>query len=268
MHEPVAIIGMGEMGELFARGFLKLGHPVYPVLRGISMADAARTVPEPELVIVAVGEDDLDAVLAAVPAAWGNRLALLQNELLPHAWERHAIANPTVIVVWFDKKKGRPFVAVLPTPVAGPQAHRVSQALQAVDVPCYPIAPTELLFELVKKNLYILTINIAGLRLRQFATVGELWRDHRALAEAVAHEILDIQEWLAGTPLPRERLLEGMLKGFDGDPDHICTGRTAPKRLRRALATARTAGLAVPTLTAIERDVFAPTRPETLNRTG
>lgn len=255
MQEPIVIIGMGEMGELFARGFLKQGHPVVPVLRGTPLIEAARVVPEPALVIVAVGEDDLAAVLGAMPHAWRNRLTLLQNELLPRDWERHGVADPTVVVVWFDKKKGRPFVPVLPSAVAGPHAQGVIEALRVLEIPCYPVPRAELLYELVRKNLYILTINSAGLRLPPGGTVSDLWHHHRALAEAVAGEILDLQAWLTGTDLPRERLLQGILQGFDGDPDHICTGRTALKRLRRALATARAAGIAVPTLAAIEREL-------------
>jgi hypothetical protein len=255
MPEPIVIIGMGEMGELFARGFLKLGHPVYPVLRGTRLCDAARVVPEPLLVVAAVGEDDLDPLLTVMPETWKGRLALLQNELLPHDWMRHGIADPTVIVVWFDKKKGRPFVAVLPTPVSGPQAQRVTEALEALEIPCYRVAPSELLYELVRKNLYILTINIAGLKLPPGSTVSALWTHHRALAEPVANEILDIQQRLAEAPLPRDRLLQGMIEGFAGDPDHMCTGRTARQRLQRALSTAHADGIPVSTLEAIAREV-------------
>jgi hypothetical protein len=39
MSKIIVIIGMGELGELFARGFLKLGHPVYPVLRNMQLSD-------------------------------------------------------------------------------------------------------------------------------------------------------------------------------------------------------------------------------------
>lgn len=246
MKKPVVIIGMGEMGDLFAQGFLKTGHPVYPILRGMEMAAMAREMPEPELVLVAVGENDLDPVLETLPPVWHGRLGLLQNELLPRDWQRHGISDPTVIVVWFDKKKGRPFVAVLPTPICGPKASLIARALQAIEVPCHEIPAEELLYELVRKNLYILTINIAGIRAG--GTVSELWANHRALAEAVAREILDIQEWLTQAELPRERLMAGMLEGFAGDPNHICTGRTAPMRLQRALKHAREAGISTPVL--------------------
>jgi hypothetical protein len=249
MKKPVVIIGMGEMGDLFARGFLKIGHPVYPILRDMEMAAMARGIPQPELVLVAVGENDLHPVLEAMPAQWDGRLGLLQNELLPRDWQRHGISDPTVIVVWFDKKKGRPFVAVLPTPISGPKASLIAEALQAIEVPCHHIPPEELLYELVRKNLYILTINIAGIRTG--GTVSELWANHRELAEAVAGEILDVQEWLTQSKLPRERLMAGMLEGFAGDPNHICTGRTAPVRLQRALRFAREAGISTPALDAI-----------------
>jgi len=255
MNKPVIIIGMGEMGELFARGFLKLGFPVYPVLRGQSLERIAQEVTDPELVLVAVGEDGLDPVLTELPIAWRSRVALLQNELMPRDWQRYGLIDPTVIVVWFDKKKGRPFVSVLPTPVAGPQAGLVIRSLQIIDVPCWEIPDTELLYQMVRKNLYILTINIAGMRTG--GTVSKLWQHHRELAEGVAGEVLAIQAWLAGQPLPSERLMTGMLEGFDGDPQHICMGRSAPVRLRRALKHAREAGIATPWVDGIAADEAA-----------
>jgi hypothetical protein len=258
MKSPVVIIGMGEMGELFAAGFLKSGYPVYPVLRGMDPALVASEVPEPEFVLAAVGENDLAPLLDSLPETWRGRLGLLQNELLPPAWQAHGIIDPTVIVVWFDKKKGRPFVAVLPTPVCGPHASLVLDALRAVDVAAHAIPAGELLYELVRKNLYILTINIAGLVTG--GTVSELWSRHRELAEKVAGEILAVQAWLARSVLPRERLMAGMLEGFAGDPQHICTGRSAPARLRRVLEHARAAGIETPIL----RDISAQSaaRPE------
>jgi hypothetical protein len=245
---PVVVIGMGEMGELFARGFLKRGHPIFPILRGMPLHQQSVLVPAPALVVAAVGEDDLDPLLVEMPPVWRNRVALLQNELVPNDWQRHGIDDPTVIVVWFDKKKGRPFVPVLPTPVAGPAAALVVDALTAIEVPSYTVPREDLLYQLVRKNLYILTINIAGLGLPAGATVSQLWERHRPLAESVAAEILSLQEWLAASKLPRERLIQGMLEGFTGDPNHICTGRTAPQRLRRALRIAQSAGITVPEL--------------------
>jgi len=248
MKKPVVIIGMGEMGELFAKGFLKIGHPVYPIIRGMDWVSVVAEIPEPELVLVAVGETALPPLLESLPEAWRGSLGLLQNELLPGDWQGHGIIDPTVIVVWFDKKKGRPFVAVQSTPVCGPKAGLIIQSLAAIEVPCHEIPPQELLYELVRKKLYILTINIAGLKLPPGGTVSELWQHHRVLAESVAGEILTIQEWLSQTPLPRQRLMAALPEDFECDPEHICKGRTAPERLQRSLDIAKAAGISVPTL--------------------
>ena len=45
--------------------------------------------------------------------------------------------------------------------------------------------------------------------------------------------------------------MAGILEGFEGDPNHICTGRTAPKRLKRAIAWAAEAGIETPCLSGV-----------------
>ena len=56
MKNPVIVIGMGEMGSVFARAILKLGYPVYPVNRDTNVNELAEIIPQPELVLVAVGK--------------------------------------------------------------------------------------------------------------------------------------------------------------------------------------------------------------------
>ena len=46
-----------------------------------------------------------------------------------------------------------------------------------------------------------------------------------------------------------------MLEAFAGDPEHRCMGRSAPARLARALKQADEAGLPVPTLRAIRKEL-------------
>jgi prephenate dehydrogenase len=75
MKSPVILIGIGEMGSVFARGLLRSGHPVYPVTRTTDLAETARLLPSPELVLVAVAENDLHAVLEQIPATWFQRIA-------------------------------------------------------------------------------------------------------------------------------------------------------------------------------------------------
>jgi hypothetical protein len=167
--------------------------------------------------------------------------------LLPGDWQQYGFTQPTVISVWFEKKKGQDVKVLIPSPVYGPQAAVLQQCLGNLDIPVRVLADaSELLFELVLKNVYIITTNCAGLVTG--GTVSELWGQHRELAEAVAREVIQIQESLTGQALPADKLIAGMLEAFEGDPDHGCMGRSAPARLSRALQQADTAGLEVPRL--------------------
>jgi ketopantoate reductase len=247
MKSPVILIGIGEMGGVFARALLRAGHPVFPVIRGTDLAAIARQLPAPELVLVAVAENELQNVLEHLPPAWFQRIGLLQNELLPGDWLRYGITHPTVISVWFEKKAGQDVKILLPSPVYGPAAELLRDSLNTLGIPARLLSgESELLFELVLKNVYIVTTNCAGLETG--GTVSELWANHRELAETVAREVIRIQEALVGQVLPADALIAGMLRAFAGDPDHQCTGRSAPARLARALRQADEAGLEVPRL--------------------
>jgi len=250
MKDPVVVIGIGEIGSVFARGFLRLGMPVYPVTRDMDLNAAAISIPEPSLVLVAVGEADLHSVLADIPEPWQHNLALIQNELLPKDWLQHEINNPTVASVWFEKKKGQDVKVVVPTPIYGTHAGLLSHALDSLGIPSTVIDSEEqLLFELVRKNFYILTSNISGLKTG--GTVGQLWDNHRDTATAVVDDVHNIQEYLTGQKLDKQALIDAMLVAFDGDPDHKCMGRSAPARLQRALNIAAEGQVEVPTLKAI-----------------
>ncbi|HQU14625.1 MAG: hypothetical protein B7Z66_04680 [Chromatiales bacterium 21-64-14] len=247
MKPPAVVIGIGEMGGVFARGLLRTGHPVVPVLSDSDTDALAAQVPTPAVVLVAVGETQLAPVLNSIPLQWRQRLALLQNELLPRDWEGHGIDTPTVIAVWFEKKTGQDVSVIQSSPVHGPAAELTRDALGTLGIPAHVLHDAhDLCFELVRKNLYILTSNIAGLEAG--GDVGTLWDNYQELAAEVAAEVLAIQEWRVGWPLPRQALLAGMVEAFHADPRHRCTGRSAPLRLARALAHADQAGLAVPRL--------------------
>ncbi|MDH5190446.1 MAG: hypothetical protein OEW89_04275 [Gammaproteobacteria bacterium] len=252
MKNPVVVIGLGEMGGVFARGLLKSGHPVYPITRSMDMAKEADLMPEPELVLVAVAENDLHPVLEKIPTQWRNRLVLLQNELLPRDWQQHQLDNPTVVSVWFEKKKGQDAKVIIPSPVFGPHANQISEALGSIEIPTKVLSDAASLeFELVLKNVYILTTNIAGLETG--GTVGDLWESHTQIARAVASDVMDLQESLTGNKYNRESLIQGMVNAFNGDLEHRCMGRSASARLERALKLAEETGLAVSRLKKIKQ---------------
>ena len=246
MNKSVIVVGLGELGSVFARGCLKLGYTVVPVNRHNSLQEWVGQM-QPEAIIIAVGEEDIHTLLSEVPEVWKDRVVLIQNELLPRDWQAHSIDNPTVISVWFEKKKGMDSKVVLPSPIYGPKARLIFDALAQLELPSYIVDSTEELeYELVRKNLYILTTNIAGLQVG--GTVGELEHQHPQVMLNVANDVLDIQDWLTHSKNNRERLMEGLKEAFAGDPEHKCMGRSAPARLQRALGFASEAGLAVPTL--------------------
>ena len=185
---PVVIIGIGEMGGVFARGYLRTGHPVYPVTRTTDIDQLVQTIGEPEVVVIAVGEADLHPTLEKLPDAWKRKLLLLQNELLPDDYAD--FPDSTVISVWFEKKPGQDAKVIIPSPAHGPRAATLEEALGAIDIPVRVLDSAGAMeFELVVKNLYILTTNIAGLKTG--GTVGELWAVHEDLARAVDRVVAD-----------------------------------------------------------------------------
>jgi ketopantoate reductase len=246
LKSPIIIVGLGELGQLLGAAFLRSGHPVYPITRSITWDNLPPELPDPGLVVIAVGEADLDAVLSGLPERFRDRVLLLQNELLPPDWLLHGIIDPTVVVVWLDKKRGRPAVNVLPNRVAGPASEWVVTALNGIDVPTHRISEEDLVPSLVAKNLYILTINLMGLKVG--GTVGDLWTTHRELTKSVADEVLSIQFKRLGYELDRKRLMDDLLEAFAGDLNHICMGRSAPKRFVRALEDASRYEVEVPHL--------------------
>ena len=253
MTKPVVLIGIGEIGGVFARGLLRAGHTVVPVTRGMDLVVTAKETPDPEAVIITVAENDLQDVLGKMPEAWKDRLCLVQNELLPRDWQGRGISQPTVISVWFEKKTGTDVKPLVPSPVFGPASALLYHALNALGIPVEQLDSEEqLLFELVRKNLYILTTNIAGLV--SGGTVMDLWENHRNLAIEVVEDVLELQASLTGESLDRKALIDAMLTAFDGDPLHKCTGRSAPARLARAIQIADKADLDVPVLRRIQAE--------------
>jgi hypothetical protein len=157
-----------------------------------------------------------------------------------------------VVVVWFEKKRGQDVKVVLPSVVSGAHAALLGRSLDALSIPNRPVSSDDaLLFELVAKNLYILTTNIAGLE--TLGTVSDLWHSHRELALAVATDVVALQERLAQRRLDRDALLAVFDRAVAADPEHACTGRSAPARLARALDQARNLAVDVPTLAQIAR---------------
>lgn len=246
----VVVWGVGELGSVFARGLLRTGHAVIPVLRDTDVEALAVRGPAPELVLVAVGEAALPGVLARMPAAWRSRVALLQNELRPRDWESHGLDAPTLAIVWFEKKRGGDARVLLPTEIAGTGAPRLVAALTALGLAAVHVSHAQALAALAAKNLYILTTNLAGLRVG--GDVGTLVTAHRALADALRDDLLTLEAALfAPHSVDRAAARAVFERACAADPRHGCAGRSAPDRLARTLAHADALGLALPAVRAL-----------------
>ncbi|MEM6957605.1 MAG: hypothetical protein AAF645_18065 [Myxococcota bacterium] len=245
------VVGIGELGGIFAKGLLRTGHRVTPVGRSSTLSAALERTPGADPIVVAVGEAELPAILQAAPGACHGRLVLLQNELLPASWSILEAA-PTVASVWFEKKPGKPIHPIRSTPISGPRAEPITRALSSLGLPAHVVDAESMVEALVLKNLYILTANVAGLVAPAGTTTGALWNEHRDLALPIAKDVLTLQRSLvgpeAGAKLDGQALLNELAAAFLDDPKHGARGRSAPARLQRALGQARELGLTLPAL--------------------
>ena len=253
MNQPIVIIGIGELGGVFAKAFLNAGYPVYPVTRKMDIGLVANNMPDPQLVLVAVAEKDFPSVMQTLPVPWRSCIGLLQNELLPRDWQSYHINDPTIVSVWFEKKKGMDTNVLIPSRVYGPHGSLIAGALHGLDLACEVLSTEDdLLYELVRKNVFVFTINIAGLVLPAGTTTETLWAQHHELALAIAEEVIDVQQWLTGATFDRNRLIDGLIEGINGDLQHKCRGRSARGRLERLCAVAGEAGLKIPRIAEIK----------------
>ena len=255
MKKPIIVLGIGELGSVFSRAFLRNNYPVYPITRATDIDELSSSI-DPEMILVCTAEGDLQSALSSIPNKWKDRVAMMQNELLPRDWESHNFTNPTVISVWFEKKKGMDSKVLISSPAYGPKAQILADSLALIDIPAHAVADEdELLFELVLKNLYILTTNIAGLAIKSGANVDDLRNNHLDLMREVSKDVLKLQESLTGKTFNESELEKGMIKAFEGDLEHGCMGRSAPARLDRALELAKEFDLEVPALQKIKESL-------------
>ena len=241
------LIGAGQLGRTLGGGLLACGVNVDVVLRGGHVVIWKQY----DFILVAVGEKDLPDALASIPSEVRDRLVLLQNDLVPPTWRALHVQSPTVLVVWFEKKKGKPLQVVRASDIAGPQSALFVRVFEAIDVPARVITEPELARSLVVKNVYINGSNGMGLELGG-GTTGGLVSSHREVTTALLRELCGVER----ARLTQEEsglmeddvLMEETFAAFASEPNHGLLGRTAKERVLRAQARARSAGLTTPVL--------------------
>jgi hypothetical protein len=253
---PTLVVGVGELGRVFAYGMLRLGITVVPVLRSTPSSVFVTHQDHAALCLVCVGEAELPALLDTAGRMFADRLVLVQNDLHPSDWESRGLPLPTVAVVWFEKKPGREPHVLSSTVVLGPHADRVVRALQVQGIEAHAEPDLERLhFELALKNLYVLTSNSVGLVAG--GDVGTLWHEHRPLVERVMADVLALEAALLSQPLPEQALCLEFERIVRDDPRHAAAGRTARERLLSARARARRIGVRTPALDEIAQTLEA-----------
>jgi hypothetical protein len=246
-NREALVVGMGELGSVFSVGLLRRGYSVTPVLRSTPEETILTRPLQPSLCVISVTEDDLQSVLDGWLRRYADRWVLVQNELRPSEWERRGLSTPTVAVVWFEKKQGSVVHPIISTPVHGPHSGVIVDALTSLGIPAHQEPdPEQLLFELCLKNLYVLSMNFAGLVFPK--DVGTIWYDNRAYLDQIFAEVLELEAAQMQRNLPTQSLCIELERVIIADPRHAAAGRSALARLNRSLRTAKRLGIKTPTL--------------------
>lgn len=246
MSSVVAIVGMGQLGRLFAEGLCASGVGVVPVLRTQQLTtQSALLTSSPEVVLVAVGERDLDAALASIPDALRDRVALLQNDLC--LVEHRFSAPPTVAVVWVERKPGKTTRALASTPVGGPHAAVLTRALTAIGLPAHVVDDEALATALVTKNVFIAVTNLVGsVPDWRCETTGALLDTDPAFLTDLVDEALAVETARWARSFDHLAVLQAVRAACAADLAHVCAGRSAPARITTFAARAQRLGVDAP----------------------
>ena len=245
MAQNFIVWGVGELGQFFGGAALRLGFRVTGIRRNDDYASILRAV-GPCPLLISVGEDDLDNVLACVPAEFADKLILVQNELFPSAWLQHPqIGSPTICVVWaVVKRLASALVSPHPAQISGPLADLTARLHHTLGVDCRLLPhPHE---ALMLKYSYILTINTLGLR--RDTSVGE-WAhdDHKLEVMSLAGDAATLAAALAGVDAAEvdTGAMAARVRAIMQVPTvagYRAMGRTAQRRLERARVKAAALG--------------------------
>jgi hypothetical protein len=245
------VMGLGELGALYANAALKLGLRVTPVTRALEPERALQELPLETPLLVAVGEADLESALTSLPKGRLDSLVLLQNELFPAQWERFT-SYPTVMVPWLLKKKGEPLLVARSTPVLGQHADLVLSLHRALGFEAEKLPDEAALRQaIVDKYAFILTVNALGLLEdlalgdwlhKAPAQVSTLAREAAALGARLVCEGRELDDFDTNTTVTQVQA------GMKAMGAMRARGRTAKERLRRATAHAARFGVPVPAL--------------------
>jgi hypothetical protein len=242
--------GVGELGRWLGGAALRAGLRVTPLTRDGSPQEILAALPTETPLLVAVGEDALDGVLAAVPHARAQDVVLLQNELFPAQWRARGI-EPSVMVPWLLKKRGEPELVGRPSRLYGKHVGLLGALHDVLGVPWVRIDDGAALPQaLVDKYTFILTINALGLL--KDRTLGGWLREDPRRVDALAREAAQVGALRCEAAIDAHQSVVATLEAMGVMAGISARGRTARARFERGLRIAREHGLGVPELAKIE----------------
>lgn len=247
--QTLLLLGVGQLGRLYAGGALRSGACVVPILRDTDVAPVLCAYPEGTPVLCAVGESDLDDAVARFPIDRRADLVFVQNELLPDDLERLGARGATLAVVWTLQKPGMPTLVARATGVGGRHAAAVLAWHRALELPCTLYPPELLAIEAAAKYAFIVAINALGVLAPH--TVGEWRRRDPARVDALVREATAIAVARIDAPTAFDETLSRVWDGATGFEALPTRGRSSAARVVRALGHAARLSLSTPTLTEV-----------------
>lgn len=235
------VIGAGRVGGALHR----LAPAELPLIDRVDNWDLLER-PAGEPILVTVRNDDLDAVLARVPAARRDDLVFVQNGLLRRYLAERGLAGATRGLLFFAvPRRGDPIQPGAPSPFHGRHAAaivatlvRLGVAAEAVDAEAF--AAVEL--EKLMWNCCF------GVCCEAFAcSVGEVVERHTDALRELVGELLPIGERLVGSSLALDPLVERLCAYSRSIPSFVAGVREWSWRNGPFVDAAASLGYATPT---------------------
>lgn len=252
LPSDLVVYGVGQLGQLFAGGALRLGLRAVPIARDTDRSAVFASVPPHTPILLSVPEDALEGAVRDVPAERHSDVLLVQNELFPQRWRALGLDAPTVLVVWLSKKKARPVEVARPTFAYGRHARLAARIHDELELPARVLDEEEELHqELVSKFAFILTINALGVV--ENLPLGQWLAKDRARVLALVDEARLLGEAHLGATVAAEYTELAVLEAMAALKDYPAKGRTAEARVVRAARDAAAFGLHLPAVLEISR---------------
>jgi hypothetical protein len=245
--DQMVVLGVGELGKLFAGAALAEGLQVTPITRGVTPAHVLSARPPHAPILVSVGEDALERALDSLPASRHDDAVLVQNELWPSVWQSRGF-RPSLMLPWVLQKPGLPRTVVGTTPVFGAHADLLGALCRRLAIPSAPITEPEVPQALADKYTFILVINALGCWRDEL--LGRFLADAQPQITALCQEASALSAALLGAPVDPARSHRLTLDAMAAMASVRARGRTASARVARALGHAADHGLDVPALRA------------------